>query len=158
MTLDALEPRLLEILNQTNDEQRMVLALLEQQHEAMIQRDLARLGELATELVNRAEQLQNLEQQRAIITREISAQHDDLAGDASLQEIAAKSPTPESLLEVRQSLLDTQQQVTRARDRNQTFASNVLEANDAALRNLIDALRDSGYGPGDTPRVVDRRA
>ena len=158
MTFDSLEPRLLETLNQINDEQRIVLTLLEQQHDAMIQRDLARLGELATELVNRAEQLQNLEQHRATVTRQIAAQHDGLAEDASLQEIAAKSADPDSLMDVRQRLLDTQQRVTEARDRNQTLASNVLEANDAALRNLMDALRDYGYGPGDNPRVVDRRA
>ena len=158
MTLDSLEPRLLALLNQINDEQRIVLTLLEQQHDAMIRRDLARLGELATELVNRAEQLQNLEQHRATVTRQIAAQHEGLAEDAILQEIAAKSAAPDSLMDVRQRLLDTQQQVTEARDRNQTLANNVLEANDAALRDLMDALRDYGYGPGDTPHVLDRRA
>ncbi len=159
MSLDTLEQRLLEVLEATNAEQLAVLALLEEQHAAMTQRDLTRLSELATGLVSRAEALHQLEQERATITRQLTGANERLGDQPSLQEIAASSEGNSArLLSVRQQLLDTQEQVAKWRTRNQALASNVLEANDAALRNLMEALRDSGDRPDDRPRVLDRRA
>lgn len=161
MNRDALEQRLLDILEETNAEQRSVLALLEDQHQAMTQRDLTRLSELATSLVSRAESLQRLEQVRADITRQLSSADDHLDNQPTLQELADGASSPENrehLLEIRQRLIETQELVAASRDRNQTLAGNVLEANDATLRNLMDALRDSGDRPDDRPHVLDRRA
>jgi hypothetical protein len=161
LTCRSLEQQLLDILKATNAEQRSVLELLEQQHEAMIQRDLTRLSELATSLVSRAESLQKLEQQRSAVTQQLSATRDDLGAQPTLQEIAAGASSPvhhERMLDLRDHLLETQDAVATARDRNQTLASHVLEANDATLRNLMVALRESGDRPDDRPRVLDRRA
>ena len=138
-----------------------MLELLDEQHEAMIQRDLTRLSELATNLVGRAESLQKLEQRRATITQQLTDTHADLDAQPRLQDIAERASSPESraeMLALRERLLDTQERVTAARDRNQTLAGHVLEANDATLRNLMDALRESGDRPDDRPRVFDRRA
>ncbi|MEZ4520615.1 MAG: flagellar export chaperone FlgN [Thermomicrobiales bacterium] len=161
MNLDELEQHLLEILEQTHQRQQSVLELLDQQHQAMIERDLTRLSGIATELVGRAQELQGLEQQRAAVTRQITEMNEGLGENPSLQEIAILSPEPnrrDLFRDIRESLLHTQEQVTSARDRNQSLASNIVEANDDTLRNLMSTLRESGYSPEDTPRVVDRRA
>lgn len=161
MSLDALEQQLLDILTATNAEQRAVIDLLDAQHTSMVQRDLTRLSELATSLVGRAESLQQLEQQRASVTRHLVDARDDLDAQPSLRQIADGATSPERrarMLELRGQLLETQQLVATARDRNQTLAGHVLEANDGILNELMNALRESGDNPEDRPRVLDRRA
>ena len=161
MNLSSLEQQLFDVLEETHALQRSVLELLEQQNDAMIRRDLTILTELASSLVSRAEALHALEGRRAAITQQLSATTEDLGEQPSLQEIADAGSTPErreSMLELRTRLLETQAQVDSARDRNQTLADHVLEANDATLRNLMEALRDTGHHPDDRPHVLDRRA
>ena len=161
MARDTLEQQLLDILYATQTEQRSVLELLDEQHDAMIQRDLTRLSALATSLVSRAESLQKLEQQRATTIQQLNDAPQGQGDQPTLQEIADRATSPAhrtEMLALRERLLDTQALVSEARDRNQILASHVLEANDATLRNLMDALRESGERPDDRPRVLDRRA
>lgn len=152
---------LIRVLERTAERQRRMLTLLERQREAMIARDLISLSELSGELVGLAEEAQRIETERAALTRQlVSASAGDPA-NTSLRDIADSLDDPEAaarLLELRDELLTLQGQVSAARDRNQALASDILAANDATLKVLMDALRQAGHGPDDTPRVFDRRA
>jgi hypothetical protein len=157
----SLSRQLIALLERLGEQQRDVLSLLEQQHNAMVARDLTNLSEIARSLVQRATQLQTLERERSKVSGQLAAAlgADDPA--LSLRDIAARlddSGLADLLLQLRDELVATQQRLTEARDRNQQLAANVLDANDATLRNLMAALREAGFGPDDTPRVLDRRA
>ncbi len=154
--------QLTRLLESAGQQQECTLSLLDRQHEAMIARDLPRLGELAGALVGSAEETRQLEQERAVLTRQLASFFGvSNPAELSLREIAERVDDRNlaaRLLALRDELLEAQEQIGAARERNQSLAANILEANDNTLRNLMEALRQAGHGPDDTPRVIDRRA
>jgi hypothetical protein len=157
----ALALQLIALLERLGEQQRDVLTLLDQQHAAMVARDLTRLSEITGALIERADQIQSLERVRTTISDQLVTALGVDDPSLPLRDIVAHlddSALSNRLFQLRDDLIAVQQRLAEARGRNQQLASNVLDANDATLRNLMTALREAGLGPNDGPRVLDRRA
>jgi hypothetical protein len=158
----TLARQMIGLLKRTSGQQQRTLQLLDAQHEAMIARDLTRLAELAGALIGLAEETRQIDQERAALTRQLASVFGVAnPADLSLRDIAKRiddQADAARMLDLRAELLAAQEIIGNRRERNQRLATNILEANDDTLRNLMEALREAGFGPDDTPRFIDRRA